>query len=153
MEQDDVNTYFQELEQTFGGPLHYRTFTSFFFVSEGAVVKTSGILCIINRVLYFEDFEKTRNGLMQLFGGKSESYTKFQTKQDIDSFESHMMVPASMAAAYLEGKIHPSQLHPSAGMQKLLSKNRLILRFSSGRDWVLEPLDPKQFIKTLEELR
>ncbi len=155
MEEHDVRDYFEKVEQRYGGPVHFKTFASFYRITEGKVTHTSGLLCIVHEHIYFEDFERSGNTLLNLFttGKKKPEYTKFIIDRPISKVETCFQIPSSVSQTFLQGRIHRDQLQPSTRMQRIVSKSRLYIRFSDQTDWVVDPLDPKKFIDALEERR
>ncbi len=152
MEHDEVSTYYQGIEQAYGGPVEYRTFTSFFREEEGKILSTSGLLCIVNGVIFFEDFEKSRNGILDLISsGRRSAYKKFKVERSLEEVESCAVVSSAAAASFLLGRTHRDNIPALTKIQRIIGKNRFHIRFKRSGDWILEPLDTRQLIKYLEE--
>ncbi len=153
MAQDEVSGFFANVEETFGGPVEFKTFSFFSRVDGEQVVTTSGLLCIVNGILYFEDFEKSQGAFMGLLGAKRSPYKKFKAYRPISEIKSCTMVSASTASAFLEGRVKRDSLTEPRGLQKLMGKLKMHIAFKEYGDWIIEPLDAKQLMKALEEHR
>ncbi|GEM_PF-4433658 len=150
MDEQEIQDYFQKVEEAYGGKVRYKTFSTFFRVAENKVFHVAGLLCLVGNVIFFEDFQKPRGNVLDFLSGRNRSkYKKFKVERTLDKIEACVEIPSSMANSFLLGKTHRDNLHGPRGLQKVFDRSRMVIKFFDEEDWVVEPVDPKELKKVL----
>jgi hypothetical protein len=147
----ETKDFLGSLEQENGGLIIFKTYAVLIGFSNGKYLNLGGLLFIINKTLYFEDFEKQSGLFGMITAKKKKVYNKYKTSIDINSIDNIFSVKINAAKALASGKLSEKKIMPVTGFQKKLFQTAVYLSCTEEPGWLLEVIDDKAFIKIMKE--
>ncbi len=102
---NEATTYLKGLEEKRGGPLTWKTFSTFYADSNGIVRDHGVFLYEVNNHFWYEDFEHTANifGVPIKRSKKAPPYVKFEASFAPEAVKSIRTVKKNAATAFCKG--------------------------------------------------
>lgn len=151
--EDDARQFIQSLEERYGGPVGFRTYSTWFASNHGVVREFGVFLYKINDVFHFEDFERkpTLFGFPMRSSKNKEPYIKMEGSFLASDVASITMVTKSKALACAEGQINQDAIAPASPVAKLFKSlvSRVVLH--DGTTYFFELINNKQFNQAVQE--
>lgn len=151
--EDDAKQFIENLESRFGGPVGYRTYSTWFASNEGLVRDFGVFIYEIGGVFHFEDFERKPS----MFGfsikprKNTPPYVKMEGAFTSDAIESISIVTKSHARSCAEGNRRSDDIPPAGGLQKVFSPLVTKVTLKDGPTYFFELINHKQFIQAVKE--
>ncbi|MGI6433533.1 MAG: hypothetical protein ACOXZ4_06855 [Sphaerochaetaceae bacterium] len=145
--EEETLQFLTELENRHGGPIGYKTYSTWFASTDGTIREFGVFLYEINGVFYYEDFER----MPSLFGfslkpsKKRPAYVKMEGSFDPAAVISCTEVSKSQAQACADGYKAYDQIPEATVVQRIFSPLVSRLVFKEGHALFFEVIDRKAF--------
>jgi hypothetical protein len=152
--QDDTTQFIQNLETRFGGPIGFRTYSTW-FASDSGIIREYGVfLYQIAGVFHFEDFERQPAifGIQIKPRKNAAPYEKFERSFSAGEIESISVVAKSKAISCAQGYTAQKNIEPANSLGRLFRAmvTRVVLK--DGETYFFELIDHKKFLQALQEV-
>ena len=151
--EDDAQQFIEKLEDRFGGPVAYRTYSTWFASDENQVREFGVFIYEINGIFHYEDFERRPSmfGFPIRAGKHQKPYVKMEGSFTPDMIESLSLVTKSQALSCAQGYRTQTTISPATGLRRVFSQlvTRVVLK--DGPTLFFELINQKEFIKALKE--
>ena len=151
--QAEATQFLLDLQEKYGGPIGFKTYSTW-FASDGGIVRPYGVfLFFIGTTVYFEDFERQPSilGYPLKASKKDAPYVPYEQHFLAQQVASVSTVLKSRAHAYALGELSSQKLTPIGTWQRLLRSLVTRLQLQDGTNYFFELIDAKKFISALEE--
>ncbi|MDD2302805.1 MAG: hypothetical protein PHG30_09605 [Eubacteriales bacterium] len=151
--EDDAKQFIENLENRFGGPVGYRTYSTWFASEEGVVREFGVFIFEINGKFHYEDFERKPS----LFGFAIKPrkslppYVKLEGSFSASSIKSITVVTKSQALSCAQGMKKQEMIAPANGLQRIFSPLVTRVVLSDGPAMFFELINHKEFTKAIKE--
>ncbi len=145
---EEADKFIERLETENNGKIVYKTFAVLLGKSRETVRNIGGLLYIINRDIYFEDFEK-QTSFLQVFGKKT-IYKKYKINFRINEISCIKEVTEKCARSSISGFKSHTSTKETSGFIKYISKKICQIQFGENYSLFFEILDLKGFIKFIK---
>lgn len=151
--EDDAKQFIESLESRFGGPVGYRTYSTWFASDEGKIRDFGVFIYEIGGIFHFEDFERKPS----MFGfsikprKNAPPYVKMEGSFTVESIESITVVTKANAQACAQGNRSQANIPPAGGIQKIFSPLVTRIVIKNGPTYFFELINQKEFIKAVKE--
>lgn len=151
--EDEATQFLHSLETRYGGPVGFKTYSTWYACSDGTVRDYGVFLFVIGSTFHFEDFERKPS----LFGfplkpRKNEpSYVKYEQSFLASEVVSVALVQKQVALDCALGYVKPNQIAPAGSIARLFKPlvSRVVLQ--DGTTFFFELIDQKKFLLALKE--
>jgi hypothetical protein len=150
--EDEAQQFIQDLEARFGGPVTYRTYSTWFASNEGIIREFGVFVFVIDGIFHFEDFERKP----AIFGfamkpRKNEpKYVKFERSFRAQDVKNVTLVSKSRALSCADGYIKQESIAPANRYEKLMRPIVTRLVLIDGTTYFCELIEQKKFIQALK---
>jgi hypothetical protein len=150
---DDAKQFIENLEARFGGPVGYRTFSTWFASNEGIIREFGVFIFEVNGIFHFEDFERKPSllGFSLKPSKKQAPYVKFERSFDPKTIEKIEIITKSDAQAVARGAKDSEATSPANMFQKIFSQLVTKVVISGGPTYFFELINPKEFVQAIKE--
>ena len=150
---DDAKQFIENLEARFGGPVGYRTYSTWFASDEGLIREFGVFIFEINGILHFEDFERKPSifGFSMKPGKNQKPYVKMERSFDPKEITSIETVTKQAAQAVAQGSRRADEIGEANLMQRLFSRLVTKITLGSGPTYFFELINHKEFLKAIKE--
>ena len=151
--EDDAKQFIENLENRFGGPVEYRTYSTWFASDEGLVREFGVFIYEIGGVFHFEDFERKPS----IFGfsikprKNTPPYVKLEGSFTRDSIAGISIITKAQALSCAQGNRSAEHIAPASGIQKIFSPLVTKVTIKDGPTYFFELINHKQFIQAVKE--
>lgn len=151
--EDDAQQFIENLEKRFGGPVGYRTYSTWFASDAGTVREFGVFIYEINGTFHYEDFERKPS----MFGfalkprKNQPPYVKMEGSFSPQSVKNMTTVAKSQALACANGNKRPELIAPANALQRLFSPLVTRVVLANGPTLFFELINHKEFIKAVKE--
>ncbi len=151
--EDDARQFIEALEARFGGPVGYRTYSTWFASDHGDVREFGVFIYEIEGVFHFEDFERKPS----MFGfslkprKNQPRYVKLEGSFEPEKIERIETVTKSSAQSVAQGLRKPESIAPANALQKIFSPLVTKVVMTGGPTYFFELINHKEFIQALKE--
>ena len=151
--EDDARQFIEKLENRFGGPVGYRTYSTWFASDDGTVREFGVFIHEIGGVFRYEDFERRPSmfGFPIRPGKNQKPYVKMEGSFTPAMIESVSVISKNQALSIAQGERKQETVAPAGGLRRLFSQlvTRIVLK--DGRTLFFELINRNEFIKALKE--
>jgi len=150
--EDEAQQFIQDLEARFGGPITYRTYSTWFASNEGITREFGVFIFVIDGVFHFEDFERKP----AIFGfalkpKKNEpKYIKLERSFRATEVINVTLVSKAKALSCADGYIKQETIYAANRLEKLLRPLVTRLVLSDGITYFFELIEQKKFLQALK---
>ena len=151
--EDDVQQFIGNLEARFGGPVGYRTYSTWFASDDGLIREYGVFLYEINGILHFEDFERKPSilGFSLKPGKKQKPYVKMERSFAVDDIRNIDIVAKSAAQAVAQGLKRADAITSASLLQKIVSRLVTRVELQDGPTYFFELINHKTFVQAVKE--
>lgn len=151
--EDDAKQFIENLENRFGGPIEYRTYSTWFATNEGIVREFGVFVYEIGGIFHFEDFERKPSmfGFSMKPRKNQPKYVKMEGTFTSDSIESVTLVTKANALACAQGRKKQEGIEPAGGIQKIFSQLVTRVVIKNGPTYFFELINHKEFFQVVKE--
>ena len=151
--EDDVKEFIENLETRFGGPVGYRTYSTWFASDEGLLREFGVFIFEINGIIHFEDFDRKPSifGFSLRPGKNQKPYVKMERSFSPEDIVSIEMVSKQAAQAVAQGTRSADEIAPATLLQKIASRLVTQITLGSGPTYFFELINHKEFVKAVKE--
>jgi hypothetical protein len=151
--EDDAKQFIEALEARFGGPVGYRTYSTWFASDQGTVREFGVFIYEIDGVFHFEDFERKPSmfGFSMKPRKNQPPYVKFEGSFLPEHIERIETVTKSSAQSVAQGLRQPQAVAPASMLQKIFSPLVTQVVLTGGTTYFFELINQKEFIQALKE--
>jgi len=146
---NEAKIYWDEKEKEKGGEVEFFTFATYLGRSSERSAAFGGLLYIINKKIYFEDFEK-ESWLLRLMG-KKRKYEKTEFSIDINDITKTKVTSRNSALGCIEGYVNADETKTLSLLLKIISKPIVQMTLSNGSAIFFEIMKLGDFIKAVQE--
>ncbi len=150
---EDAKDLINELETRFGGSVGYRTYSTWYAATDGAVRDFGVFVYQINSIIHFEDFERkpTMFGIPIGTRKKQPPYQKYEGTIDPKDIEGISRVSKKLALnTVLDGK-DPATIPQANIIQKIFSSLVTRILMKDGSAFFFELINHKEFIEIIQK--
>lgn len=142
----NAHDFIKELEEAYGQPIGWRTYSMWFGHSDGTVREFGVILFLIGDIIHYEDFEKQRSllGFQLPKKANTPAYVKMKgsfSRKDVVDIQK---VAKTSAEAWLRTSV-PQPPRPVGKLASLLRQTVTMVTLRDGTRMFFELLDEKAF--------
>ncbi|MCK9287431.1 MAG: hypothetical protein PHU24_01745 [Sphaerochaetaceae bacterium] len=150
---DEAQQFLSSLEAKYGGPVGYRTYSTWFASNDGVVREFGVFLFLIGSTFHFEDFERKPSlfGFPLKTSKKAPPYVKYEQSFSSSDVKSVIAVAKSMALSCAYGDVRQEDIKEANRFVRMFRPIVFKVELLDGTVYFFELIDHKKFVKELEE--
>jgi len=147
--EEDYIAFWEERESQKGGKVKFYTYAKYLGRSNLESSELGGLLYIIDKKLYFEDFEKD-NWFSKILGQKKK-YEKTELNINIDSIKELKTTSKGSALNCITGVIDDESTKIFLNLQRLFFQPIIQIKLKEGYSHFFDIMRSKDFLKAINE--
>ncbi len=144
---EEARKFWAEKEKEKGGKVSFFTFATYLGMSSRRSPSYGGLMYIIDKKIYFEDFEK-ENWLVKLMGRK-QKYEKTEFNLNVKDIVETKVVSRNSAFNCMAGYISGEETRPLSPLLKILMKPILQINLKNRSSLFFEIMKLQDFLKSV----